>query len=327
MQQWKRRRRKAKKAADIIKKKEVSNITESKMTEPQPTISASLIVKNESSCIRKSLESIKGVDEIIIVDTGSTDNTIEIAKEYTDKVYYGEEYLWRDNFAFSRNQSLDLCTKDWVLIIDADEHLEKGGMEKIRNIIKDCPKDAVYFNTVANNNKNYIHQSIRLFKRGEIRWGGAIHNYLSTTDAIKSDITLYYGYSAAHQLDPDRAFRILKKEYEFDPNTGRTNYYLAREYWYRKDYENAAKHYKQCTEHSKWNPELADALLMLARCYWHLQRGNEAREVCSRAVIINPDFKEALEFMAEIHFEPWKHKWLEFAKLAKNENVLFIRSK
>lgn len=296
------------------------------MSKNKIRLSVSMIVKNESSCLRKALESVKDAWEIVVVDTGSEDNTVDIAKEYTDKVYYGEEYLWRDDFAFSRNQSLDKCTGDWVLIIDADERLEPGGIEKIQKIIKDCPKDAVYFKTVADNSPNNIHKSIRLFKRGNIRWHSPIHNYLSTADAIESDITLYYGYSAAHQKDPDRAFRILKKEFESNPNSGRTNYYLAREYFYRKDYENAAKHYKLCTEYTQWNPELVDALLMLGRCYWHLQRGGEAREVCSRAVIINPDFKEALEFMAEIHFEPWKSKWLEFAKLAKNNDVLFIRS-
>lgn len=295
------------------------------MIEEKITISASLIVRNETSCLRKCLKSIEGVDEIVVVDTGSDDDSVEIAKEYTDKVYHGEEYLWRDDFAFSRNHSLDKCTGDWVLIIDADEQLETGGIEKIREIIKDCPKDAVYFHTIADNSPNYIHKSIQLFKRGNIRWHSPIHNYLSTSDAIDSDITMYYGYSAAHQKDPDRAFRILKKEYEANPNTGRTNYYLAREYWYRNDYENAAKHFKLCTEYTQWNAELVDALLMLGRTYWHLQRGGEAREVCSRAVILNPDFKELLIFMAEIHHEPWKHKWLEFSKLAKNENVLFIR--
>ena len=67
-------------------------------------ISASLIVKNEQDHLRSCLESIKGVDEIVIVDTGSKDGTISIAKEYTDKVYYGEDYLWQDDFAHSRNQ-------------------------------------------------------------------------------------------------------------------------------------------------------------------------------------------------------------------------------
>ena len=61
-------------------------------------ISVSMIVKNESSNIRRSLDSVKGADEIVVIDTGSKDDTIDIVKEYTDKVYYGEEYLWRDDF-------------------------------------------------------------------------------------------------------------------------------------------------------------------------------------------------------------------------------------
>lgn len=294
-------------------------------------LSVSMIVRNEESCLRNALESVKNADELVIIDTGSTDSTIQIAKEYTDNVYIytgcndPETGLLAD-FSDARNYSLDRCTGDWVLIIDADEHLETAGIEKIRNIIKDCPKDAVYFQTVADNNHNTIHKSIRLFKRGGIKWHGRIHNYLSTADAIDSDITMYYGYSAAHNNDPDRALRLLKLAYEEDPKSARTNYYLAREYWYRNDYEKAAEHYKLCTELTTWNPELVDALLMLGRCYWHMQRGGEAREVVSRAFIINPNFKEALIFMGELFYEPWRHKWLEFAELATNEDVLFIRT-
>ena len=289
-------------------------------------ISVSMIVKNESSNIRRSLDSVKGADEIVVIDTGSKDDTIDIVKEYTDKVYYGEEYLWRDDFAYSRNQSLEKCTGDWILIIDADEQLEEGGMEKIRRLIPKIKDDAVYFQTIADNNPNSIHQSIRLFRNNKgIKWHSAIHNYLSIAQGYTSDIIMRYGYSDAHNLDPDRAFRILKKEWDLNPKSGRTNYYLAREYWYRNNYEAAIVFYKLCIDYSKWNPELADAYLMLARCYWQTQRGEEARQMLYKALTINPDFRECLLFLAETHYEPWKSKYLEFAQLATNKNVLFIR--
>jgi glycosyltransferase involved in cell wall biosynthesis len=94
-------------------------------------LSVSMIIKNEEACLKKCLESVKDADEIVIVDTGSTDNTINIAKGYTEKVYSGKEYKWIDDFAHSRNQSLNLCTGDWVLIIDADEVLEENGIASL----------------------------------------------------------------------------------------------------------------------------------------------------------------------------------------------------
>jgi len=288
-------------------------------------ISASLIVKNEENHLRTCLESIKGVDEIVIVDTGSSDNTIEIAKKYTEKVYYGEEYLWQDDFAHSRNQSLQLCTGDWILIIDADEVLEEGGLKKLRNAIKKTSKTGLDFTAASASNHLQSHQSIRAFKKSAGQWAGKAHNYLEGVDAEKSDITIYYGYSDAHKLDPDRTLRILKKACEENPDLARERYYLAREYWYRKDYEEALEHWQKYVKISTFLSEKSDAYLMMARCCWLTQKGNEARNYCLEAIKINPDFKEALLFMSEIHFEPWKSKWNHIANNATNKDVLFIR--
>lgn len=290
-------------------------------------ISASIIVKNESAHLSTALNSIKGVDEIVIVDTGSDDNTVEIAKEYTDKVFYGEEYLWKDNFAFHRNQALDLCTGDWILIIDADEYLEEGGIEKIRNILKVIPSDvnAIEFDTISATGNNH-HWSVRLFKRNECRWEGKAHNYLTNTRPYRSDIKHYYGYSEAHKLDPDRTLRILTKACQDEPSLKRERYYLAREYWYRKDYKNALVHYDIYLQHGTFLSEVADAWLMKARCLWYLQRGEEARKACLNAIYCNPEFKEALLFMSEMHYEPRKSSWLKIAKNATNQNVLFERN-
>ena len=69
----------------------------------------------------KCLDSVKGFDEIIIVDTGSEDDTVEIAKQYTDKVYF---FKWCDSFAKARNFAKQYATGDWILSIDADEVLK-----------------------------------------------------------------------------------------------------------------------------------------------------------------------------------------------------------
>ena len=82
------------------------------------SISLCMIVKNEEEVLARCLDSLKGLmDEIIIVDTGSTDNTKEIARKYTDLVY---DFSWCDDFAAARNFSFSKATKDYIYAPDAD---------------------------------------------------------------------------------------------------------------------------------------------------------------------------------------------------------------
>ncbi|MDR2562184.1 MAG: glycosyltransferase [Holophagales bacterium] len=94
-------------------------------------ISLAMIVKNEEETLAQCLESVKPiVDEMVIVDTGSTDRTIEIAKGFGASVY---NFQWCDDFSAARNESLKHCTGEWVLIIDADEAIDPLDYEKIKN--------------------------------------------------------------------------------------------------------------------------------------------------------------------------------------------------
>ena len=288
-------------------------------------ISASLIVKDEESCLARCLASIQGVDEIVVVDTGSTDKTIEIARAAGATVYAGEEFLWRDDFAFSRNQSLERCTGEWILIIDADEVLESTVAE-VRAVCERATKDAIFFQTICAKARGEVHPSIRLFRKASgITWKGRIHNYLSESEAEDSDLAICYGYSKAHEKDPDRALRILTKVVAEDPDCRRERFYLAREHWYRNDYATAAHWYENYLTRAVWAPEMADAQLMLARCYWHMHQGEKARAACLQAIKINTNFEEALLFMAEMSGPVNGARWRFFASTANNRDLLFKR--
>ncbi len=295
-------------------------------------LSVSMIVKNEESCLRDCLESIKDADEIVIVDTGSTDKTIEIAKEYTDKVYSGKYYAWRDNFAFSRNQSLERCTGDWIIIIDADEIMEKGGIKKIRRFLAKVPenKKGIMINTISNLTEGTHNKNVRIFKNNSgISWSGAAHNYLSVTqsETIDMDLTIKYGFSAAHNLDPDRTFRILKNYVKKHPNASREKYYLAREYYYRKEIENALRYFDEYLKISQSPPEIADAYMLAGYCFFNSGNFQSARECCIKAIMMNPDFKEPFILMSRLGgSEEHNKKWLQFSELCTNKDVLFVRT-
>lgn len=289
-------------------------------------ISVSMIVKNEAVLLERALLSVADADEIVVVDTGSTDGTIDIAKQHTPHVYHGPDFAWRDDFAFSRNQSLDRCTGEWILILDADEVLEPGGIAKCRAAIAEIGAfRSVSVNCVSERGGE-VHRSIRLFRRDpDVRWHAPVHNYLSLAEQNPRDITITYGYSPAHQGDPDRALRILTKVLADNPLAVREAYYLAREHWYRNDYATAERWYRDYLTRATWGPEMADAWLLLARCLWHQQRGDEARVACLRAIGLNANFREAELFMAEMSGPGNARRWRQIAETATNEGILFVR--
>ena len=94
-----------------------------------------MIVKDEDQFLFMCLDSVKDyVDEIIIVDTGSTDKTVEIAHSYNAKVYH---HPWENSFSKARNYSLKYATCDWILILDADEEIDKEDAHRLKEVIKD----------------------------------------------------------------------------------------------------------------------------------------------------------------------------------------------
>lgn len=288
-------------------------------------ISACLIVKNEKDHITDVIASLTGVDEIIVVDTGSIDNTVELAKATGATVF--TDYQWNDDFAEARNHALSKCTGDWVISIDADETLEAEGVEKLRALLGEVDSKDLHLSVIMKHKgSGQVHMLPRIIRNdGRVKWVGAAHETLVPVQANHTNIVIEYGYSTAHALDPDRMFRILNNLCQNGEATPRNCYYLAREYYYRRDWESAVRVFGQCIEMSQWAPERSDAYLYRARCYFNLNKGDLARENCLRAIEINPDFKEALLFMAELHFEPWKHKWERLSSVATNEDVLFVR--
>lgn len=102
--------------------------------EENNTISLCMIVKNEEANIERCLESVQGsVDEIIVVDTGSTDSTIEKAKKYGAKIFH---YTWNDNFAEARNFASKQATCDWIFVMDADEELDETSRPLLHQAIQ-----------------------------------------------------------------------------------------------------------------------------------------------------------------------------------------------
>jgi glycosyltransferase involved in cell wall biosynthesis len=290
------------------------------------TLGACMIVKNEESCLGKCLESIKGIDEIVILDTGSVDKTGDIARAHGATFIEGV-YQWEDDFSKARNRALAFATTDWILIIDADETLSEGGLDVIRTAIANAKEtDLVLKMDVIAACDSVQHEIVRVHRRRpDIFWKGAAHNYLTIQQGPKIDCSITYGWSKAHDLDPDRTFRILKKFVEANPEKPRELYYLAREYFVRNDYLSAANHYERYLKVAKWGPEMADAWLMVAKCAVGLNDIDSAWIATCRALQINADLSEGLQTLAALSGPNNRKKWLEYAAISKNDKALFIR--
>lgn len=283
-------------------------------------ISVSMIVKNEEAMLARCLESVKGADEIVIVDTGSIDKTKEIAEKFTENIY---NFEWCDDFASARNFAIDNTLSEWILSIDADEILEEGGIEKIKEFLSTFEGDVVKVHMHAGNNDFYVP---RLFKNnGSTKFEGKIHETLNVLTDTRLDVKIEYGFSPAHALDPDRNIRILEKEVEADSKNTRALYYLGREYGYRKDYEKAIPTLTKYTALATFLPEKADAFFILALCYWYTQKGEQARRSVLLALSLNANFKAAIQLMGHMSFQKNRDQWNRMAETATNEDTLFAR--
>ena len=286
------------------------------------------VVKNEEEMFEDALKSMEGADEIIVVDTGSTDKTIDIAKKYTDKIY--TDYKWNDDFAEAKNYALSKCTGDWIIGLDADCRFEAGAVQKMRKMIKDAQEGDRALNVKLKPNTfdtEKYHLLPKLFRNApDIKYAGKVHEYVTNVQGMgNGDVTICYLYSPNHKKDPDRNMRILTKLVVDEPTCARWKFYLAREYFDKKDYVKCIWWFNEYLKLATWVAEIAEAYIMLAKSYWYLNMGDDARMMCMHAIRFNPDFKEAFMFMGDMHYSPRKEMWHNLASVTNNKGVLFVR--
>lgn len=223
-------------------------------------LSLCMIVKNEEQNLKRCLLNVKTiVDEIIIVDTGSIDNTKTIALEFTDKVY---DFKWCDDFSAARNFSISKATNDWILILDADEFVESFNKEKILDFIRS--EDNIenvgrikLYNVIDDSlgNKRSSELISRLFNKTYFYYEGIIHEQITSVDkkkfkTIPIDITVnHIGYLKEELNRANKLYRninLLNKAIGNNLNDPYLYYQFGKSYYLIRNYE---KSY-QCFEKS-----------------------------------------------------------------------------
>ncbi|HTU29381.1 MAG TPA: glycosyltransferase, partial [Solirubrobacteraceae bacterium] len=162
------------------------------------TISLCMIVKDEEQMLPRCLEAIRpAVDEIIVVDTGSTDATMEIARSFGARVI---ECPWTGSFAEPRNVSFDAATSDWIIYLDADEVLVAEDVERLRELTGQTWREAFHlietsFVGELGDGAAIVNTALRVFRnRPQYRFSGTIHEQIYTT--LPSDVPGRVGHSS-----------------------------------------------------------------------------------------------------------------------------------
>ncbi|MQR94337.1 glycosyltransferase [Fictibacillus phosphorivorans] len=236
------------------------------------TISLCMIVRNEEHTLKQCLESVyKLCDEIIVVDTGSTDDTKKVASSFTPLVY---DFQWIDDFSAARNFAFAQATSDYILWLDADDVLLKADHDKLARLKEELLEnvDAVtmiyhYAFDEFGNVTTSLRRN-RLVKRDKnFRWVGPVHEYLGVNgQIINSDIVVTHTRKHAHSGRNLAIFENREKRGEsFSP---RDLYYFGNELMDNQHFDKALKIYARFIEEKKgWSEDIISACYRLSEIY------------------------------------------------------------
>lgn len=250
-------------------------------------ISLAMIVKNEEEVIGRCLESVKDIaDEIIIVDTGSTDRTKEIVSQYTDRIF---DFKWVDDFSKARNFSFSKATKDYIMWLDADDIIMPEDYEKFIELKRklDGSVDIYMMKYIRQvdkeGNPTWVQERERLLKRQKnYQWVSPIHEVIIPEGRVEhEDICITHKKESVKDTNRNlRIFQNMEKEgVKFDD---RQEYCYAKEFYCLGQYEEAIDKYESFLE--KYKEEyvtrrhfLYPSIIELSECYKKL--GQEEKQL------------------------------------------------
>ena len=196
------------------------------------------------------------MDELIVVDTGSTDRTVEIAESFGATVLH---VPWTGDFSAARNPGFDAATGDWILWLDADERLEAGDAERLKELTRQVWREAFWLTETNFTGQDEVgtaatHLALRLLRnRPDYRFTGTIHEQLRTQMPIDlperfsfCDLRIrHYGYLKARIEERDknrRNLELLQRELVRDPHNAFTLFNIGTEFVSLGDPERARQH-------------------------------------------------------------------------------------
>lgn len=303
-------------------------------------ISACMMVKNEEEFLPQCLNSLIGsIDELCIIDTGSTDSTVKIIKDFAlgthgIRVRF-QEIPWNGDFSWMRNESIKMAKTQLVFVIDADEKLRfenpahpkwfRSEMRRVLESNKGVKSFALTLNDWHGDRCVMKCATARIFTT-DVRYEGIIHN----TPKIDSDSALlmgcyldHYGYAlseAKMQAKFERTYNSLMKQLTEDPESPHTEFYLCQLYGTRQMMPEATewgeKYIARYTRGNQINTTINPTVFYsLGRMYVESGRLDDADRMCHMGLALNQDDPDLFIVKSDIHAK--RGQLLEMASASK----------
>lgn len=316
-------------------------------------ISAVITAKDEERRLPDLFESLRDIDDVVLLDSGSTDGTVELARSLGARVHtdgarfdqvvpteaqvaeFAATFGWAPHFSTSsvlslsgnkRNHVASLAKHDWVYNPDCDEIIE-WDLEQVAALLDDSDQLSYRYHHPGD---QVFHQA-KIYRRSVLSWQGIVHEALyPIEDGYEPRKTFAECISVEHRQEPkpwrdgDRTCQAL--EYAAITEDGLRNlFYLGREYMNLRELDKCMTTLDRYLEHADWKPEIAEALFIQAVILHNSGRQKEAYEKALATIGCNPEFKIALRLLAEISAGNNRVAWDRYADSATDEDVLFKR--
>lgn len=282
-----------------------------------------MIVKNEEAVLERCLSSVQGlIDEIIIVDTGSTDNTKQVARKFTNKIF---DFKWEDDFSKARNFAFQFASSDYIMWLDADDVIPPESLKSFIKLKEEIDGSVdVYmlkYNTSFDefNNPIFSFYRERIMKNdGSFVWNGFIHETIAPHGEIR-----YFDIAVEHRKnkpgDTWRNLNIYRKHIRRGEKlSARESYYYSRELFYHE-------YYKKCIDQLNktllyedlWIEDRLGSIMLKATCLQILKKYKQSRVELFKSFEIAAPRAKALCMIGDSFLEENKYSqatyWYESA--------------
>lgn len=253
-------------------------------------ISVCIITKNEAENLEKCLAALKSFPfELVVVDTGSDDNSRETALKYTDKVY---EFIWFNDFSAARNFAAECASNDFIFPIDTDEIVTALNWDELQRAVLENPKSVGHVKRLDyyETENGIQHQTVmieRIYNRKHYRFELPIHEQLCATSdipytsyetSVVIDHSGYLGTKDALDKKAKRNLELLQNEVKKSPDNPYLYFQIAQSYMLMREHEKACGYMKEAISH---NPPPKDSYTRILVCNYgnlllQLERPQEA---------------------------------------------------
>jgi tetratricopeptide (TPR) repeat protein len=277
-------------------------------------ITLSMIARNEAQFLEECLKSVQGVvDEIVLVDTGSDDDTPRIAERFGAKVIRAE---WQNDFAAARNIALQHATGDWILVLDADERLAPESRQAVLNAARH-PQFAGYYLEILNEIRDrdyFVHRIVRMFRNlPGLRWEGAIHEQITPSiverggriATVAAQIRhLGYRGEVMHSREKiQRNIQLIQRALEQNPDDLFQKFNLANTYFTAGEYEQTVYWSEQTCPYLRGDEDYAGhAWSNWITALMHMERLEEALQVGADALARGIDSPTVHYTLAQVYY-------------------------